>query len=118
MPPAAAAPAFMAFDALKTRVLQGIAMSGCGGFGPLQHSLAPLPIAKGGLGITTTTSPLPCAHLASITQAASLQTSILEHPLPLLLLALAARADCCALVPELDAALLEDPDFVRGKFQA
>ena len=32
--------------------------------------------------------------------------------------AAAARADYCALVPEFDAALLEDPDFVRGKVQA
>eukprot|EP00884_Botryococcus_braunii_P004734 jgi/Botrbrau1/14261/Bobra.113_2s0007.1 len=32
--------------------------------------------------------------------------------------ALAAKADYCALVPDFDAALFEDPDFVRSKVQA
>ena len=119
MPSAAATTAFTAFDALQTRVLQSIVTAGGGGFGPLQQSLAALPIAKGGLGITTATSLLPCAYLASVTQTASLQTSILAaSDAPLVPPAVAARADYCALVPEFDAALLEDPDFVRGKVQA
>jgi hypothetical protein len=36
MPPAAAAPAFMAFDVLLNLVLQIIVTAGGGGFGPLQ----------------------------------------------------------------------------------
>ena len=118
-PPAAAATAFQAFDLLQTRVLQSIVTAGGSGFGPLQQDLAALPIAKGGLGVTTATSLLPCAYLASVTQTAALQSTILgtssAPPLPA---ALVARTDYCALVPEFDAALFEDPDFVRGKVQA
>ncbi len=55
-PPAAAAPALMAFDVLQTRVLQHIVTAGGSGFAPLQQFLAALPISKGGLGITTPTS--------------------------------------------------------------
>jgi hypothetical protein len=118
-PPAAAAPALMAFDVLQTRVLQRIVTAGGGGFGPLQQSLAALPISKGGLGITTATSLLPCAYLASVTQTSSLQSSILgPSDAPLVPAALAARTDYCALVPDFDAALFEDTDFVHGKVQA
>lgn len=78
-----------------------------------------MPIAKGGLGITTASSLLPCAYLASVTQTAPLQSSILaDSYAPLVPPALAARDDYCALVPEFDAALFDDPDFVRGKVQA
>jgi hypothetical protein len=118
-PPTAAAPAFAAFDVLQSRVLQNIVTAGGSGFGPVQQSLGALPIANGGLGITTATSLLPCAYLASVTQTASLQRSILgpstAPPIPA---ALAARAEYCALVPEFDEALFQDPDFVRGKVQA
>jgi hypothetical protein len=109
----------MAFDVLQTRVLQRIVTAGGGGFGPLQQSLAALPISKGGLGITTATSLLPCAYLASVTQTSSLQSSILgPSDAPLVPAALAARTDYCALVPDFDAALFEDTDFVHGKVQA
>ena len=118
-PPAAAASAFTAFDVLQTRVLQSIVTAGGSGFGPLQQTLAALPIAKGGLGITTATSLLPCAYLASVTQRAPLQASILGPSLaPVVPAALAAKTAYCALVPEFDAAQFEDPDFVRGKVQA
>ncbi len=92
MPPATAATAFTAFDALQTRIPQSILTAGGGGFDALQQSLAALPIAKGGLGISTSTSLLPWAYLTSFRY--------------------------CALVPKFDAAFLEDPDFVRGKVQA
>lgn len=118
-PPAAAAQAFEAFDVLQTRVLQSIVMAGGSGFGELQQSLAALPICKGGLGITTATSLLPYAYLASVTQTAALQSSILgPSSAPIVPAAMAAKVDYCALVPEFDAALFEDPDFVRGKVQA
>jgi hypothetical protein len=69
---AAAAPAFQAFGVLQTRVLQSVVKAGGSGFGSLQQHLAALPIAKGGLGITTATSLLPCAYMASVTQTATL----------------------------------------------
>ncbi len=92
--------------------------AGGGGFGSLQQSLAALPVSKGGLGITTATSLLPCAYLASVTQTSSLQSSILgPSDAPLVIAALAARTDYCALVPDFDAALFEDTDFVHSKVQ-
>jgi len=119
MPPAAAEQALVTFDMLQTQVLQSIVTAGGGGFGPLQQTLAGLPIAQGGLGVTKATSLLPCAYLASVTQTAPLQDRLLgtstAPPVPA---ALAAKADYCALVPDFDAALFEDPDFVRSKVQA
>eukprot|EP00884_Botryococcus_braunii_P011366 jgi/Botrbrau1/2022/Bobra.0047s0006.1 len=119
MPPAAAAQALVTFDMLQTQVLQSIVTAGGGGFGPLQQTLAGLPIAQGGLGVTKATSLLPCAYLASVTQTAPLQDRLLgTSTAPLVPAALAAKADYCALVPDFDAALFEDPDFVRSKVQA
>eukprot|EP00884_Botryococcus_braunii_P008242 jgi/Botrbrau1/17419/Bobra.0054s0015.1 len=119
MPPAAAAQALVTFDMLQTQVLQSIVTAGGGGFGPLQQTLAVLPIAQGGLGVTKATSLLPCAYLASVTQTAPLQDRLLgTSTAPLVPAALAAKADYCALVPDFDAALFEDPDFVRSKVQA
>jgi hypothetical protein len=39
-------------------------------------------------------------------------------PRPPISAALIAKTDYCALVPEFDAALSEDSDSLRGKFQA
>eukprot|EP00884_Botryococcus_braunii_P011717 jgi/Botrbrau1/20546/Bobra.145_2s0095.1 len=119
MPPAAAAQALVTFDMLQTQVLQSIVTAGGGGFGPLQQTLAGLPISQGGLGVTKATSLLPCAYLASVTQTAPLRDRLLgTSTAPLVPAALAAKADYCALVPDFDAALFEDPDFVRSKVQA
>eukprot|EP00884_Botryococcus_braunii_P013095 jgi/Botrbrau1/21787/Bobra.0190s0014.1 len=119
MPPAAAEQALVTFDMLQAQVLQSIVTAGGGGFGPLQQTLAGLPIAQGGLGVTKATSLLPCAYLASVTQTAPLQDRLLgTSTAPLVPAALAAKADYCALVPDFDAALFEDPDFVRSKVQA
>eukprot|EP00884_Botryococcus_braunii_P022649 jgi/Botrbrau1/9068/Bobra.0376s0038.1 len=119
MPPAAAAQALVTFDMLQTQVLESIVTAGGGGFGPLQQTLAGLPIAQGGLGVTKATSLLPYAYLASVTQTAPLQDRLLgTSTAPLVPAALAAKADYCALVPDFDAALFEDPDFVRSKVQA
>jgi hypothetical protein len=118
MPPATAEQASVTFDNLQTQVLQSIVTAGGGGFGPLQKTFDGLPIVQGGLGITKATSLLPCAYLASVTQTARLQGRLLgtsiDPPIPA---ALAAKADYCALVPNFDAALFEDPDFVRNKAQ-
>jgi hypothetical protein len=119
MPPAAAEQALVTFDMLQTQVLQSIVTAGGGGFGPLQQTLAGLPIAQGGLWVTKATSLLPCAYLASVTQTAPLQDRLLgTSTAPLVPPALAAKADYLALVPDVDAALFEDPDFVRSKVQA
>jgi hypothetical protein len=119
MPPAAAEQALVTFDVLQTQVLQSIVTAGGGGFGPLQQTLAGLPIAQGGLGVTKATSLLPCAYLASVTRPPPFRTAFWGHPLlPLVPAALAAKADYLALVPDFDAALFEDPDFVRSKVQA
>jgi hypothetical protein len=119
MPPAAAEQALVTFDMLQTQVLQSIVTAGGGGFGPLQQTLAGLPIAQGGLGVTKANSLLPCAYLASVTQTAPLQDRLLgTATAPLVPAALAAKADYLALVPDFDAALFEDPDFVRSKVQA
>jgi hypothetical protein len=84
MPPAAAEQALVTFDMLQTQVLQSIVTAGGGGFGPLQQTLAGLPIAQGGLGVTKATSLLPCAYLASVTQTDPFRTAFWGHPLPLL----------------------------------
>jgi hypothetical protein len=119
MPPAAAEQALVTFDMLQTQVLQSIVTAGGGGFGPLQQTLAGLPIAQGGLGVTKATSLLPCAYLASVTQTAPLQDRLLgTSTAPLVPAALAAKAEYLALVSDFDAALFEDPDFVRSKVQA
>eukprot|EP00884_Botryococcus_braunii_P015290 jgi/Botrbrau1/2444/Bobra.0226s0003.1 len=119
MPPAAAEQALVTFDMLQIQVLQSIVTGGGCGFGPLQQTLAGLSIAQGGLGITKATSLLPCAYLASATQAAPLQDPLLgtstAPPVPA---ALTAKAEFCALVPDFDPALFEDPDFVRSRAQA
>jgi hypothetical protein len=118
-PPAAAAPALEAFDVHQNRALQAIVTSGGSGFGPLQQSLAALPIDKGGLGICRATSLLPYAYLASVTQTAGLQSRILQpSPAPMLPAALTAQADYCASNPDFDAALFQDPDFACRKVQA
>eukprot|EP00884_Botryococcus_braunii_P002895 jgi/Botrbrau1/12606/Bobra.0169s0133.1 len=118
-PPAAAEQALVTFDMLQTQILQSVFTAGGGGFGPLQQTLAGLPIAQGGLGVTKATSFLPCAYFASVTQTAPVQDHRLEtSTAPLVPAALAAKADYCVLVPDFDAALFEDPDFVRSKVQA
>ncbi len=59
---------------------------------------------------------LLCTDLASVTQTASLQSSNLAaSSAPLVSPSLVAMADYCAFVPEFDAALFEDPGFVRDK---
>lgn len=77
-PTAPAAPAFAALNVRQTRVLQSIVTAVRNGFGPLQQSLAALPVAKKGvLGISTAICLLPCAYLAPVTQTASLPS---QHP--------------------------------------
>jgi hypothetical protein len=82
MPPAAAEQALVTFDMLQTQVLQSIVTAGGGGFGPLQQTLAGLPIAQGGLGITKATSLLPVPILPPSRRQPPFRTVFSVHPLP------------------------------------
>eukprot|EP00884_Botryococcus_braunii_P016668 jgi/Botrbrau1/3685/Bobra.0008s0013.1 len=118
-PPAAAEQALVTFDMLQTQALQSNVTAGGGGFGPLQQTLAGLPIAQGGLASLRPLPYCPVPILPPSRRQPPFRTVFLgSSTAPPVPAAVAAKADYSALVPDFDAALFQDPHFVRSKVQA